>query len=596
MDDEDLADAAEAQKLETAQSFAGLGTDSSSQSANNDIIGLLTQGGHTMGHKLLQRMGWKQGQGIGPKVRRSARLGTATSQLDPGGTTHLFAPEDTELIQLIRKKDKKGLGLIDNGENLGHLGNRPTDKRAASDEDDGDIDTEPRSGSTGLSSTLMLRGRKKATPQRTGIGVGILNDDGSDGEDSFEVGPKIKYNKTLGGDKKKKKDKKLLAASNPKLRNTPVFLSNVARAGGSLRRCHDGRLPLDGFMLAIAPESFASVLIKYAPPPVPPGWKSTRGIGDGVGKSGYKSVNDVARESTLDPRSRAAALGEKVLPGKSVFDFLSPSVREKMITATGRQDLPPALGQIPAGFEPSAADQQAALWNDLPKLDKETATAAMIRITGGPYADNEAKKGRYLSYLQHSANPDSPRPTLSKGMTKEDFVREIKEFYNCARIFKPMTGFMASRFTTGKTSSTLNNNIDHSLTLLSKPEPKPADPAEEAARVGMYGQLTRSMEDFLPTRLLCKRFNVKPPAHSHPENEGEGDPKKPAEIEAAPEFHDAAVLSAIPAAQDSEQELNGTEDGIRSAIDVNPERNAAIEQQAAQEGVLKAIFGDSDSE
>lgn len=37
---------------------------------------------------------------------------------------------------------------------------------------------------------------------------------------------------------------------------------------------------------------------------------------------------------------------------------------------------------------------------------------------------------------------------------------------------------------------------------------QPLDGAEQAAQLGLYGQLTRSEQDFFPTRLLCKRFNV----------------------------------------------------------------------------------------
>ena len=41
-----------------------------------------------------------------------------------------------------------------------------------------------------------------------GIGIGILNDTGSDDEDPYEIGPRISYNRVIGGEKKKKKRKR----------------------------------------------------------------------------------------------------------------------------------------------------------------------------------------------------------------------------------------------------------------------------------------------------------------------------------------------------------------------------------------------------
>ena len=88
MDEEDKADRDDAQKLETTGSFAGLGAgvaggkDPRAQGMFSDLF---KSTGETMGVKLLQRMGWRHGEGVGPKVKRRA-------QGDKDGPLHELAP------------------------------------------------------------------------------------------------------------------------------------------------------------------------------------------------------------------------------------------------------------------------------------------------------------------------------------------------------------------------------------------------------------------------------------------------------------------------------------------------------------------------
>ncbi|KAG8423517.1 hypothetical protein J3458_000405 [Metarhizium acridum] len=182
----------------------------------------------------------------------------------------------------------------------------------------------------------------------------------------------------------------------------------------------------------------------------------------------------------------------------------------------------------------------------------------------------------------------------------------MNEFYNCARIFKPMTGFMASRFTTSKTvlnQSSNNSNESDSKTrtdVLSKPEPKSRDPAEEAAVVGMFGHMTRSVEDFYPTRLLCKRFNVRAPAHVAPDRESDNTASTPNKSDSRTmstqwSMSDSNVSVSVPLALEAPTS-SGAVTPVQQPVEVNPEKNDAVEGKIANADVLKAIFGDSDSE
>ncbi|KAL7924205.1 hypothetical protein ACQKWADRAFT_319713 [Trichoderma austrokoningii] len=562
MDEEDLADAAEAQTLKTAQAFAGLGSSTQDELRAGGLMGLFRADGDTMGLKLLRRMGWKDGQGIGPKIRRGARLDLGAKSNSTDGETHLFAPDNVEVMRFVHKTDRKGLGHSGQGK----LSSLRHESKADSDEEG--------QGQDGVLSILSRGGPKKKS-QRSGIGIGILNDTGSDDEDPYEIGPKIKYNRVVGGDKKKK-GKKSSASANPLLKNAPVFIPKTSRVGGSLRRCQDGRLPLDGFALAAAMEDLTITLSKYAPPPVPADWKSAKTTANNESKAAaYISAAEAAKASTLDAKSRAAILGEKALPGKSVFDYISAASREKLAAASGRADLPPGLGEVPEGYALSEEERQTMLWEQVPKLDRETAIAAIARGLRGPYADNEVKRARYKRYLEHHTNLNSPLPERTSGMSDDEFLQEMTEFYNCARIFKPMTGFMASRFTTAKAPHVIGADPTQEKELVSAPQPKTLDPAEEAAKMGMFGNLTRSVQDFYPTQLLCKRFNVKPPAHSRRDDEPDAGNARPSHGNPMEDIQ-MPLLSASRIRDETPPVAATAAEG-----QVNPDQNEAVEGKSA---------------
>ncbi|KAI1079956.1 DUF1604-domain-containing protein [Whalleya microplaca] len=626
MDEEDLADAAEAQKLQTAQGFAGLGSTDEDGVRRGGLADLFRVQGETMGVKLLRRMGWKDGQGIGPKVRRKARLDVAGR---PGATqdreeTYLFAPENVPMIAFVKKVNRKGLGYEGEARLTPIRSNTTAEAGESSDEE---------SRNEPLRRPGALK-KKTSKPSKGGIGIGILNDTGSDDEDPYEIGPRISYNRVIGGDKKKKKAS--TTPVNPALRSAPVFISRknaLAKAGKNLRKCHDGRLPLEGFVFGTEPDTLTSMInseSKYPPPKVPPDWKSSKqrkSEAAEAAKNTYVSTADAARASKLDPKSRAALLGEAQLPGKSVFDFLSASARDRLAAATGKSNLPAALGEIPAdAHTPSNAERL----RQIPELDKQTAIAALARGAGGggPYADDEPKRRRYRAYLEWAAGftttNNSENAILPPAGTKtEDWLRELHEFHGCARIFRPMTGMMASRFTTStSTKPTTTSQPEHG-DLLSRPTPpsKPADPAEEAARMGMYGAMTRSVADFYPTRLLCKRFNVRPPAHVQPDAEADTTTKgssnggsagasmynmnTPAAaggggamtldelLRQAQGASENTSTSAVPKAIEAPPPQQPE---VKVKVEVNAEVNEALEGKAAREEVLRAIFGDSDEE
>ncbi|OJD19068.1 hypothetical protein AJ78_00941 [Emergomyces pasteurianus Ep9510] len=636
MDEEDLREAEEARKLQTAGEYAGFGSTAADAVRLGGLMDLFKTTGETIGVRLLKRMGWKEGQGIGPKVRRKADLGESGD--DAEGKVHLFAPVNPPMISFMKKNDYKGLGF--EGEARLDVPTRPetgTKPGALAQGEDSDEFGGPKLSINGNMS------HKQKQSRRGGFGVGILNDTGSDDEDPYEMGPQISYNRFIDQDKKIKKTPKTsssIALSNPLLGTKPVFISKKKAAAektkAGFRKCHDGRLPLDGFLhgVEIAGLTITSQEKKYTAPEIPKDWKSSKTPSRLGPIQNYMSSAEAAKASSLDPTSRAALLGETQLPGKSIFDYMTPAGREKIAKATGRTDLPPALGEKgPEGFEATDSQKQKDLWDLVPKLDKVVATQALNRGISGwmPYAEDEAKRSRYRSFLEVRAGLRDKLPDRAADATTDNWITEMQEFARAAQVFKPISGLMASRFTSSSDSSstsqphpTTGTGADNSQhePLLRRPDPKPQDPAEAAAKIGMYGPLTRSSVPFSPFRLLCKRFNVRPPSniavdtgdlpggHSHGVPGGTPTAPSGSKLDILSKEAVNRILmeagtgagigesSAAGAEGEQQQQQQQVEQRPleRKEVIVDPGRNEALEGERPGDAVFKAIFGSDDEE
>lgn len=597
MDAEDLAEADEAQNLQTASSFAGLGISESS--GQDDLFGLVMNDGETMGVKLLQRMGWRRGQGIGPRVRRLARSDNGDAIVPSQGNEdeHLFAPDDAAIISFVRKKDHRGLGFQDSANDS--IRNKTENQL---------LDSISFDQPTLQDSKLQQKRVQAPAAKKTSFGVGVLNDNGSDDEDPYEMGPRISYNRTIGGAKQTKKASKLKPNSslaNPLVAAKPVFISRkgVSRSTATTTAvCHDGKPPLEGFVLAMQSLDLSD-LPKYPAPKVPAGWISKKGVQKSHPVNTTQSTVDVAKSSTLDAHARASILGEAPLPGKSVFSYLSKEARDRIAAVTGRKDLPPGLGEkLPQkqGI-PKPNEQPGSLWNHVPFLTKEVASAALSKRGSGwmPYAQDLDKRARYIGFLELRAGTTEALPERAPGMSITEWIRELQEFAHAAQVFKPVSGIMASRFTSAKSQNSDGSpSGQEGDNLLQSAQVKSSDPAVEAAHLGMYGPMTRSFFQFMPSRLLCKRFNVKPP------------PEVPLDTDRYPPAHSSAAWASFmktpmdrsgernpqpsPPQTAAEQQDQGGLVPQKAAVD--RETNDALEAKRPGEDIFRAIFGDDDDD
>lgn len=614
MDEEDLQEAEESRTLQTSDDFAGFGTQEDSM-RRSAAIELFRPSEQTRGVKLLMRMGWKEGQGIGPRVRRAADLG---NDGDEPGDQHLFAPADINVISYFRKTDRKGLGYEGELQETANVAERSSKGPTR-------ISRPVESSDEENAGPKLFKGKKSATQRpKTGFGVGVLNDEDADEDDPYSMGPKISYNRVIGGDKKVKgKPKPSIGTANPMLKNKPTFVSKkLSSLKSALRKCHDGRLPPDGFVLADELDAFSTMSIndeKYRPQQVPSDWKSSLSQDPTEPNATFTSTADAAKASTMTSKTRAALLGESPLPGKSVFDFMTPAARDRLAAASGRENLPPAKGEhVPAGDEnhTSTADSVIGL---IPKLEHDVALQALNRGVGGwmPYAEDESKRERYRAYLEiqaglHQGQDGNEIPPKAEGMRQEDWLVEMQEFARAAHVFKPISGLMASRFTSS-TAVPQSQNGEGSDSLLSRPAAKPEDPAEAAAKMGMFGPMTRSFSNFYPTRLVYKRFSLPPPDHATQPastSSGDGPPRSTSEASAmqfksfasAGFQQDPSMEASRPQQSRGDAETESARpatDGISAAealTTMDPDRNEALEQDRPGLAVFKAIFGSDDED
>lgn len=517
MDEEDLREQEDAQQVSTNAGFAGFGTadDGGVRDALDDLF---RPAEDTVGEQLLNRMGWKKGQGIGPRIKRKVDPTNDASEIRE------FPPEDSRMVEYSQKNDTKGLGF---GEADVLVKLVPHQAAKVSQLKVEEADSRPG---------LSFMSRPKTTfkqPVRSGIGVGSLNDSGSDDEDPYEMGPKMSYNRVLGGDKKAKPAKPATSNGNPLLKAKPIFISKSKQLPSvlsTLRKCHDGKLPLTGFVLADELDSFTSLNLsdeKYKPPQVPKEWQPSH-LTRLSGLSNHGSSTQQQPQSRLQntAESRGRALGEAPLPTKSVFDYISPAARDRLVSVTGNVNLPAALNEplpLSTSTSPSTSAQPTPPY---PLLDPHTAMVALARLKkdkSPPYADDLPKQTRYKDFLRWSSDPlpaaQRVRPLRAPAHERSDHehLAELDEFVAAAELFKPAVGFLASKFTSASSNLQEGDAVGDEeaeagdKTPVRTPGTKARDPAEEAARMAMFGIATRSTRSWQPTRLVCKRFGVDMP-------------------------------------------------------------------------------------
>jgi G patch domain-containing protein 1 len=283
---------------------------------------------------------------------------------------------------------------------------------------------------------------------------------------------------------------------------------------------------------------------------------------------------------------------------------MSQKDRERLQHITANTEKP-ALTNIPASYSSSSPTIV------VPHTDPHAAEAAIHGFQ--PFATDPEKQARYVAYLQSQASPGSQLLIKPRsGQSVDDFNKELSDYAKSALIFKPMSGAMAGMFTSAtiiETGPKVHEGLfipsaekiaDESKSSDSPPEKLEDTSAKaHAARMGMYGPLTREVTKWLPAKLLCKRFGVKDPDPG-PENIADQAPASASSW--TPEAALASSVSGTKSDLDKATETaSSRRDGPRDLTNIglggdeNQGRDTLTYERPAMD-IFKAIFASDDED
>ncbi|KAJ3979015.1 hypothetical protein F5890DRAFT_1095353 [Lentinula detonsa] len=531
MDDEDLQDIRDSRKIVDTTDEMDFTTGKQAESQDDTDADPLTAtlqsamlppSKDSMGARILKKMGWRVGQGIGPRIslkQRRLQDSRASSMTDSALSTnapdtaleedsdeankHTYAPRDTPVLVVERKDNSHGLGY------------------------------QPGMSLNDSLGTKVGGGPSTAPNISSGFGLGALNDADEDDLDVYDGGS-VNSRSRLAYDATDDHDGERFALGSSNLRSASGH--NLPSSG----KYRDGTAVLSGFVLSGKPIMEDRW---YPLPDIPPGWKpdpkrvwsqiqSQEQIPDSNEENFKGDPTTVLphgkwKTSGFSADERGSMLGETPLPSapRSVFDYMSQKDRDRLKNIAASLHSPSTAGI--SDKQPSPTLGPIPATPRIPRTDPRIAHAALSGFK--PFATDPVKQARYTAYLQSQADSSStvtlePLPHQSIS----EFNSEMEEYAQSAIVFKPMSGAMAGRFTTaavvehgpkvieGLHTPEFNDGPSQDNAASSDAENKAKDekelsPKENAARMGMYGPLTRESVPWQPARLLCKRFGVKDP-------------------------------------------------------------------------------------
>ncbi|KAG0694131.1 hypothetical protein DFH29DRAFT_961354 [Suillus ampliporus] len=512
MDEEDLTEMRDDQKLvdeheqmdllggtQAEMSRRGEGADDGEKDAITLALekSLLPAPKDSVGARILKKMGWRIGQGIGPRItwrQREMAFGrdpdAPSEDVDEEAKKHMYAPRDTPLIIVERKDNFHGMGY-----------------------DPG----------LGLHASLGVTAETSKQPGGPrlagGFGLGALNDVDEDDLDVYDHSQKHGRNRHAYDANDAHDEERVVMSSRTQGARSLGKAAQPQRPSTGQNTFRDGRPPLNGFVISDKP---VAEDLCFPLPDIPKDWTPNPKRVWEQEKANSRDKENAAIphpsqthaqwKAGISANQRGAALGETPLPSapRSIFET-------SLQTA-----LPPAsTSDAPTPGPPLPTPPTTT------HTEPHVAQAALQGFQ--PFTTDPPKQARYTAYLLAHANPgsDTVPPMQKPGQTPEEFTRELSDYAKSAALFRPVSGAMAGRFTSAAVldlgpkiieglhtpAAQLEEQADSMDVEEEKPkeDPKEEDPKVHAARLGMYGAITREVRPWQPARLLCKRFGVKEP-------------------------------------------------------------------------------------
>ncbi|XP_042294408.1 G patch domain-containing protein 1 [Sceloporus undulatus] len=473
----------------------------------------------TVGVDLLRKMGWKEGQGVGPRVKRKPYKQNPVAESDvkiygcalPPGSEETeeeedeyqpenvtFAPKDIMPVDLTPKENVHGLG---------YKGLDPTKALFGVSEEHLHLFSPSSENSTLLGDLRQSKGRKLGILGQA-FGVGALEEED---DDIYATESLCKYDTVL---KDEEPGDELCGWTAPKQHKSKQEIERELKYIGKI---------LEGF--SVASKSIASPKI-YPPPDLPRDYRPVHYFRPVIKASSEnshlvqalaESTGKLECDTALQGRHQRTAsqrrelLGETSLKGPttSVLEYLSDKDKERIQEVKQASEHQMKTPAVPPKFLHNRP-QASALHDTPPKWQLVLGT--QLPSTGSndfrPFAKDPEKQKRYENYttnLKHGTKVEVLESCLDPNMTEWERRREQEEFARAAMLYKPSSSVLSSRFTSAK------HEDDTDKVEVPRDQETDVDDKKAAANMKMFGKLTRETFEWHPDKLLCKRFNVPDP-------------------------------------------------------------------------------------
>ncbi|XP_069495281.1 G patch domain-containing protein 1 isoform X2 [Ambystoma mexicanum] len=472
----------------------------------------------SIGVHLLRKMGWKEGQGVGPRTKRKPirqrpeqELRVYGCSLPPAGSEGsededdeyqpenvTFAPKDVIPIDFTLK---------DNVQGLGYKGIDPLRAFFGSSHESLHVFTDgSEKTSTLIGDVRQSKGRKLGITGQA-FGVGALEEDDDDiyGTDFLS-----KYDTVI---KDEDPGDGLFGWTAPKEYKKQKGLQNEIRYVGKI---------LEGFTLA----SMSSAPKKiYLPPDLPKDYRPVHYFRPVLPtnnensqalqvmlKSSEKPQSDIPQQSRhqLSSSQRRDLLGETSLQGPtSVLELLSEKDKERIIDVKKTVELQKvkakelALQALKSRFQSANAEPSLNNCQSPGILPGAIATPSDFQ----PFTKNPEKQQRYTDYIGKlkEGKKDALETSSDPNMTEWERRREQDEFMRAAVLYKSSSSTLSCRFTRAKYEE------DTEKVEVARDMEGDVNDKAAAVKMKMFGKLTRDKFEWHPEKLLCKRFNIPDP-------------------------------------------------------------------------------------
>ncbi|CAM4543155.1 unnamed protein product [Lepidochelys kempii] len=495
---------------EKARHIAGITSSIPGTTALDDLI---APAKITIGVELLRKMGWKEGQGVGPRVKRKPRKQKPDPEvkvygcaLPPEGSEDeedeyqpanvTFAPKDVMPVDLTPKENVRGLG---------YQGLDPT--KALFGVSGGEHPSLFTDGSEKTSNLLgdlrHSKGRKLGISGQA-FGVGALEEED---DDIYATETLSKYDTVL---KDEEPGDMLYGWTAPKQYKNKKGMEKEIRYIGKI---------LDGFSLA----SKSSATKKtYLPPDLPRDYRPVHYFRpvitarnenplllQALVESTGKLETDALQQNrhTLNASQRRELLGETALkgPSPSVLEYLSGKDKERIKEVKQAAEQQMKTQTLPQQSLNISSFSYGVHQKWQMALGGQLATPSSSDFK--PFAKNPEKQKRYEDYIESlkQGQKDTSESHTDPGMTEWERGREREEFFHAAVLYKSSNPVLSSRFTRAK------HEDDTDKVEVPRDQEMDIDDKESAVKMKMFGKLTRDKFEWHPEKLLCKRFNVPDP-------------------------------------------------------------------------------------